>query len=122
MIPIISLMDGFVVFSKPSIVSKPEDIITAKGIIIGHTSPTGGGGSIIVWSKELLGFKTEKILFGYSGAPAAKLAFLQGEINTSGMGTLGFNSTLMPYVEKGEIVPVFQSGILDENGEVIRAC
>jgi hypothetical protein len=118
--PIYSAPSGLVFFAGPKLVSKPEDIMTAKGIIFGHITPAGGTGSGFVWAKELLGLKTQKIIFGYGGSSAARGAYLQEELNVCGESTIGFNSAMKAYVERGEAIPIFQSGILDENGNVAR--
>ena len=111
---------GTVTYVKKGFIKEPKDIMTVKGIIIGHISPVGGNGSSLVWSKELLGFKPDKMIWGYSGGSAARRAFLQGELNCTSESTIGYNSAVKPYVKKGEVVPIFQSGILDDDGNVVR--
>ncbi|MGA7277979.1 MAG: hypothetical protein WBW79_08585, partial [Desulfocapsaceae bacterium] len=90
-----------------------------EDLIFGHISPTGGTGSLYVWAKELLGFKSKDV-WGYEGSSAARGAFHQGEVNIGGESTIGFNSSMLSYLENKQIVPMFQSGILDDNGNVIR--
>jgi hypothetical protein len=94
--------------------------MTAKGIIIGAEHPYGGIGSGFVWAKELLEFKTEKMVLAYGSGGPARLAFLQGETNFYGESTVAYNNTMKPYVERGEATPVFQLGIMDAKGNVVR--
>jgi len=94
--------------------------VTAKGIIFGHINPVGGNGSSFVWSKELLDIQPEKMIWGYDGSSAARGAFLQGELNCMSESTIGYNTAVKPFVEKGEIVPVFQSGLLGDDGNIVR--
>jgi hypothetical protein len=118
--PIYSTPIGIVYFSRPNLITKAEDIMTAKGLIWGHIGPTTGVASGYVWAKELIGFDVEKMVWGYGGSSAANLAFLSGELTFSGQATTGYNANVQQYVDRGEIVPIFQSGMLDEDGNVVR--
>jgi len=117
--PIYSAPSGLIYWTSPEVIKEPLDIFDTDQLIFGHISPTGGTGSLFVWAKELLGF-TSKDIWGYEGGSAARGAFHQGEVNIGGESTIGFNSSMLSYLDKKEIVPMFQSGILDENGNVIR--
>jgi hypothetical protein len=118
--PIYASSIGTVYFSRRGLMKEPKDIMTVKGLVFGHDAPTGGITSGFIWAKELLGFQTEKMIFGYSGSGAARLAFLSGEVNFSAESTLGYNTVMKSYVGKGEVVPVFQSGLLDAEGNVVK--
>ena len=118
--PIFSGPSGIVFFAKPKTISNPKEILTTKGIIYGQISAVAGSGSCFAWSKELLGFKTEKMIWGYDGSSAARGAFHQGEINFTSESTQAYNSALKSFVEKGEAIPIFQSGLLDFDGNVVR--
>ena len=117
--PVYDLPVGAIVICKPGLIKEPKDIVTAKGLIFGHTSPTGTTGSAYVWCKELLGFKSKEI-WGYGGSADARMAFISGEVNISGAGTNGFNAGYRTYVNKGEATLVFQTGVLDKKGNVVR--
>jgi tripartite-type tricarboxylate transporter receptor subunit TctC len=117
--PVYALPVGAIVVCKPGLIKEPKDIVKAKGLIFGHTSPTGTTGSAYVWSKELLGFKSKEI-WGYGGSGDARMAFISGEVNISGSSTGGFNASYRPYVDRGEATLVFQTGVLDEKGNVVR--
>jgi tripartite-type tricarboxylate transporter receptor subunit TctC len=117
--PVYSLPLGAVVVGKPGLIKERKDIVKAKGLIFGHTGPTGSTGSAFVWAKELLGFKSQEI-WGYGGGGPSRLAFIAGETNVSGGTSVGYNASFKPYVDKGEAVVLFQTGILDENGNIVR--
>lgn len=111
---------GSVLYCKSGLIKEPKDIVTAKGLIWGHDAPVGGTSTTFIWARELLGFECQKMIFGYAGAAPARLAFLSGETNFSGESTVGYLSSVKPYVNKGEVVPVFQVGIFDTKGNVVR--
>ncbi len=108
---------GNVMIVKPQVAKKPADIMKAKGLVYGDTSPTAS--SPIVFPQMLLGFPIERTVWGYTTAPA-RLAFIQGEITCHAESILGYLQTWVSYVERGEAVPILQSGILDAKGNVIR--
>lgn len=118
--PILGEADGLVLYVRPGMVREPKDIMTAKGLIYGHSSPTSGPGALYVWAKELLGFSTEKVIWGYKGSGDAWLAFLDGEVNCGGCGTGCYNSITRPFAEKGEVVPILQSGLIGAKGDVVK--
>ncbi|MDI7259739.1 MAG: hypothetical protein QME90_07450 [Thermodesulfobacteriota bacterium] len=118
--PIYGSSIGAVFFCRRGFIKEPKDIVTAKGLIWGHDAPTGGLSSAFIWAKELLGFQTAKTIFGYSGSGAARLAFLSGEVNFSAESIISYNTVMKSYVDKGEVVPVFQTGLLDAEGNIKR--
>ncbi|MDI7261971.1 MAG: hypothetical protein QME90_18915, partial [Thermodesulfobacteriota bacterium] len=120
MSPILVSATGTVFYARPGIIKEPKDILTGKGVISGLEDPSGGTGFSFVCAKELLGVRFEKEVWGYPGSGPRRLAFLAGEINLSVESSVGYKSSVKPYVERGQAVPVFQSGILDEKGNVIR--
>lgn len=94
--------------------------MTAKGLIFGHNVPTDSIAAGFVWAKELIGFPVEKMVLAYAGSGPSRLAFLAGETNCTGESTLGYNTVIKPLVERGEVVPIFQQGIVDKQGNVVR--
>jgi hypothetical protein len=118
--PLYSYPTGTVYFSRPKFITKPKDIMTAKGLIWGHNSPTGGVASGFVWSKALIGYNVDKIIWGYGGSGPANLAFFTGETTFAGQSTEAFNVSIIPLIERGEVVALFQSGALDRGGNVVR--
>lgn len=121
MLPIYAGSIGRVYSIKKGMIKEPKEIVNAKGLIFGHESPTSGIGGNFVWAKELLGIPIERFVWGYGGSAASRLAFLAGEINMIGETTFGYNAAIKPYVERGEIMPVFQSGEAGSSGNIVRS-
>jgi len=120
MIPIYASPIGNNYWAKSEIIKKPTDIMTAKGLIFGHSDILSGGPTSFIWPMRLIGFKVDKLITGFGGSGDARLAFLTGEINVCGGSTVDYNATMKPYVEKGEVVVIFQTGVYDEDGKIIR--
>lgn len=114
----IGIAQGGVFYARKGVLDRPEDLPKAKGIIIGST--TGRPGFLFVATKELLNFPADKTVLAYEGAGDALRAFLSGEINVSFGATPGYIDSILPYVTRGEVLPLFQSGILDEKGSLVR--
>ncbi|MDI7259736.1 MAG: tripartite tricarboxylate transporter substrate-binding protein [Thermodesulfobacteriota bacterium] len=117
--PIYSIPIGAVIVYKPGLIKERKDILKTKGLIFGHTGPTGSTGSAFVWAKELLGFESKEI-WGYDGGGPSRMAFISGETNVSGQTTVGYNASFKPLVDRNQAVPLFQTGLLDENGNVVK--
>jgi tripartite-type tricarboxylate transporter receptor subunit TctC len=118
MVPIYASPQGMVFWSKKAVVKEPKDVMNGRIIYGGDSVVTSS--TPFAWGKKLIGFKTEKVIVGYAGAGDAHLAFLSGEVNTAGGGAMVYNTTLKPYIDKGEVVGIFQTGINDENGNIVR--
>ncbi|MDI7261038.1 MAG: hypothetical protein QME90_14105 [Thermodesulfobacteriota bacterium] len=118
--PIYGCSGGIVFYCKPGLIKEPKDIVTAKGLVFGHMAATGGISGAFICAKELLDIKVEKMVLGYDGEGPARLAFLTGEINCCGAGSDSYFASVKPYVDKGEAVPMFQSGLLDADGNIVR--
>ena len=116
--PIYAQPEGCVYYIKPGLIKEPKEILTAKGLIFGHNVATGAISSVFIWAKELLGFDCKMVL-GYAGSGPARLAFLAGETNFTGGGTAG-HSVWKTLVDRGEVVTIFQAGILDPSGNIVR--
>jgi len=117
--PVYSIPLGSTFVCKPGLMKEPRDIVKVEGLIFGHTGPTGSSGSAFVWAKELLGFKSKEV-WGYGGGGDVQMAYLSGELNMAGNTTGGFNASFRQYVDKGDAVIVFQGGVMDENGDIVR--
>lgn len=114
---LIGYASGNVFYMAPGIIEKPEDILKAKGLIFG--SSTGVVSYAFIAAKELLGIPTEKVILGYAGSGDARRAFLSRETNFTGESTPGYREAIAPLVEKREVMPVFQLGLLSK-GDIIR--
>ncbi|MBI2859248.1 MAG: hypothetical protein HYX90_09235 [Chloroflexi bacterium] len=115
---LVSTSSATMFYAKAGIVDKPENILQAKGIRVGGT--TGSSGWLLAVAIEVLGIPTEKIVLGYQGTGDARRAYLSGEVNVSSETTTGYNVAILPYLERGEIVMLFQTGLLDEKGNIVK--
>lgn len=110
---------GALYVAKPGLVSKIEDLPKNTDIVFG-----AGMGSapayLFVCIVKLLDVKPKKMVLGYSGGGDARRAYLAGEINVTGGSTDTYSVDMEPYIKKGESAPLFQSGILDDKGNLIR--
>lgn len=105
-------------YAKAGVVDKPENILKAKGMVFGHSS--GAMSILFVIAKELTNFPADKVILAYTGTGDALRAFLSGETNTSYSSVGAYRQTIAPLVAKGEVVALFQPGILDDKGNVVR--
>ncbi|MBI2859470.1 MAG: hypothetical protein HYX90_10365 [Chloroflexi bacterium] len=105
-------------YANPAVVDKRENILKAKGIIYG----TSGGASAWLTPpvKGLIDFPTERMALAYSGTGDSRRAFLAGEINVSTDTITGYLSTIDELVKKGEAVVLFQTGLLDAKGDLVK--
>lgn len=108
---------SYVMYLWSSIIKRPEDILTAKGIILGTTT-TGVNAYMYVVSREVLGFPVERSALAYGGSGDAVRAFLAGEINMTSLQTR--YDAIDALVAKGEVIPLFQGGVLDDKGDLIK--
>lgn len=108
-----------VVYASPKIISKPEDLAKAKGVIFG--SSAGGAPALMFISlKEMANIPVEKMALAYGGASEVRRAFLAGEINLGYDSADAYSESVAPLVAKGEVIPVYQSGIFNEKGELVK--
>ena len=118
--PILAAPGGGVVFGSPSLqVRSGADLAnSAEELIYGGISAAGMD-LLPLLAFELLGLEVRSIL-GYSTKGASRLAFEQGETNIEYQTMPAYLTNVVPLVERGNAVPLFSFGILDENGNVIR--
>jgi tripartite-type tricarboxylate transporter receptor subunit TctC len=116
--PVYAAPFGNIMYSRPELVPTPKDIMTAKGLIWGHSAATGGTSTVWIIAKANLGYKSQDIL-GYGGSGPSRLAFLGGETNVTGAGVDSYGPSFKPLIDKGEAIAVMQSGLLDADGNVV---
>lgn len=109
---------GNIFFTRPNVVPNVDDILKAKGIIFGMAP--GSTGYLFTVAAELMNIPTEKVILAYGGSADARRAFLAGEINTCGETSAAYWTSTDPMVKKGEVRNLFQSGIHDDKGNVVR--
>lgn len=120
MYPIYATASGLVYYANPKVIDDPKDMVKkADQLVFGHQSPSGGLGIGFIWAQELLKFKVKNEVWGYEGSSPSRRAFLQGETNVSGESSIGW-SAMKPYVDNGEAIPLFQSGVISDDGEIVR--
>ncbi len=105
-------------FMRSGIIAKPEDLPKAKGIIAG--SSAGEGCYMVVGAKELLGFPIERTALAYGGASDAARALMSGEVYMAYGGAARNCHTVDPFVKKGDVMALFQTGFLDEKGNTVK--
>lgn len=110
---------GLLYYVKAGIIDRPEDIVKARGLIFGHTS--GGIGYLFVTVKELMELPVGKIILAYTGSGDARRAFLSGEINATAESPPGYKESLAGLVAKREVMLLFQSGLFDLKGNLVKA-
>lgn len=115
---IVGTASGAFVPIRSGIVSKPEDILKAKGVIFGYMAGTAG--TAWVCMRELLDFPVEKAVFAFTGSGDTRRAFLAGEVNMVYEATVNYHAVLGPYVQKGEVMVLWESGIIDEKGATVK--
>lgn len=119
MFSVVGNAEGGVFYTKPNVVDKAENVLTAKGLVYG--GPTGSAmGMIFVCMKELAGLPVDKVVMAYSGVGDSRRAFLSGEVNVTQDSTSAYSEVVVPMVAKGEVVPLFQLGVLDAQGKILR--
>lgn len=113
-----ALAQGYVYYVKSTVVSKPEDIVKAKGLIYG--SSPGTSAWLFVTSKEVLNIPVDKAILAYEGGGDSLRAFISGELNFSSDTTAVYTTQQAAFVAKGEVLPLFQTGLLDSNGNSVK--
>lgn len=107
-------------FIKPDQMSDFKDIFNKEVMIFGSQPPGSGHSTTFILVKELLKFKTKKIILAYAGGGESRRAFLAGEINATGDDILSYTSQILPLEKSGEIKYLWQTGTIDEKGNVVR--
>ena len=68
---------------------------------------------------DLLGLDVRPI-FGVRGRATGRLAFERGDVNIDSQTTAAYLSKVQPMVDRGDAIPVFTFGILDQEGRLVR--
>lgn len=108
----------YAAFMKAGIISKPEDIRSARGVIVGASA--GSGAYFFIAAKELLGIPADRLVLAYAGAAGALRAFMAGEVNFSVTSGTSFNENILPLTERREAMALFQTGVFDSKGNMVR--
>lgn len=116
--PVMAVATATVYGIRPGIIDKPEDLPKAKGLVYGES--TGSLGYIFIAMKELLGFQVDKVFLAYAGSGEARRAYIAGETNLATGTTTDYWVAMDDMVKKGELMLLFQSGIHDEKGNLVK--
>lgn len=115
---IIGLGQGSVYFARSQAADAPEALLTGGGLVYG--SSVGASMAMLLISlKELTDFPT-KFVMGYGGAGDVRRAFLSGEVNFMSDTAQAYLQSVLPMAQKGEVIPIFQAGLLDDKGNLVK--
>ncbi|MBI2859011.1 MAG: hypothetical protein HYX90_08030 [Chloroflexi bacterium] len=102
--------------ASSAIAKRPEDILSSKNSIFGHNYGTMA--YVFLVAAEMLDIPLKTATLAYAGTGDARRALMSGEINLSADSGVAYQEFIGPLVAKGEITPLFQSGLMDEKGNV----
>ena len=74
----------------------------------------------MIIAKESLGIPA-KLVLAYASSSEARRAFFAGELNLCYESVEAYSGAIAPYVEKGDVMLLFQTGLIDEQGKVTNA-
>ena len=115
--PILASPGGGVVFARPDVGARTAaDLGNASARLVYGGISAAGMDLLPILTFELLGLDVQSIL-GYSTKGATRLAFEQGETNVEYQTMPAYLTNVVPMVERGDAIPLYSFGILDENGE-----
>ena len=97
-----------------------KDIFEKELLIYGHLPVGGGTTTSFLLGQKILGFKLKKLVAAYKGSGDSRRAFRAGEINATSETVLGYRGHVAPREKTGEVKIMWQTGTLDEDGNVIR--
>ncbi|MBI2858649.1 MAG: hypothetical protein HYX90_06195 [Chloroflexi bacterium] len=115
---IFSTSQAYYWYAKAGLVTKAEDLPRTKGIIYG-SSPAGHSYILALFMK-LMDIRPDKFVVAYSGGAESRRALYAGEINLTNENTVAYFMSTAQLAAKGEVVPLFQSGVDDEKGNLVR--
>lgn len=116
--PIVGLVSGGVYTAKAGLISKVEDLPKATKLKFGSTA--GSMSWIFITCIDLLGLRPEKVIPAYASGGEALRAFLSGETNVVGQSGPEYWTGTNPYVERGEAQWLFQTGVFEKTGNLIK--
>jgi putative tricarboxylic transport membrane protein len=102
-------------------IKKAADLISSKKLIIAASQgPTTSDLLEMLYFDRVLQLHNVQYLNGFKGRGPARLALLQNEANFDHDTNDAYDTQILPRVKKGEIVPLFQAGVFDDNGNLVR--
>lgn len=112
---------GEVIYTRCKQCPKPEDIVkVGKNLVFGYVPMPASITISFMLAKELLGFETKKDVLAFDASSDSRRAFLAGESDILGESTIGYAKAVAPLAKEGKVCPVWQSGIYDIEGNLVR--
>ncbi|MBI2859672.1 MAG: hypothetical protein HYX90_11395 [Chloroflexi bacterium] len=105
-------------YMRPGHIDKVEDLPKAKSLVFGGASGVIGWISAI--NMEALDNRFAKTVFAYPSDGDVRRALLSGEVQVAAESNAAYLASVDPLAKKGEIFPLFQWGITNEKGELVR--
>lgn len=116
--PILGTQSGSVVYGSSSLVDGPQDLKNPnEQVFIGLFDPLASLDLILALELLEVGYKP---VSGYGGRGEVRLAFERGEVNVDLQSAFGYTENVQPLIEEGKAVPLWVTGLLNEQGEVVR--
>lgn len=121
-VPILGFPGNTILAIAPSTGFKTaKDLLSpSEPLAMGASDPTGGHVRLILALELLKVADSVQMVFGYDGAGATRIAFEQGEINLCSQATAAYIKNMKPMVDEGRAIPLFQLGVLDAAGDMVR--
>lgn len=98
------------VSSRMKIRNVKDLIALGKPVVTSHTALDSTQAVAERFIAPLLGFQVKQVA-GYSSSGESRMAVLKGEADMWGGSTNDWRVSLVPLVEKGDLIPLFQDGI-----------
>jgi len=111
---------GEVFYTRTNICSKREDFFEKSEDLVFGSGPMPYPLTIhFELAKKVFNFETKKDILAYNTAEGIR-AFLGEEIDIATQGIGSYVSVIYPLVKKGEVLPLWQSGIASPDGKIVR--
>jgi tripartite-type tricarboxylate transporter receptor subunit TctC len=111
---------GETVYTRAKLCPKREDIVkVGKNLVFGCAPVPWSVTVSFMLTKHLFRFETKRDVLAYESAESRR-AFLAGEIDLAVESSVGFAKAVYPYVKKGEVLPLWQSGLYNPENQLVR--
>lgn len=112
---------GLVQPIKASLGSDITKLQNGSPIRVAETSAGGTGALSASIGNGLLKIPYKDI-FGFSGGGAdAATSILSGETDAAQTADTAYDKTFQPYVKNGQMIPLYQTGIMNSSGQIVRS-
>jgi tripartite-type tricarboxylate transporter receptor subunit TctC len=112
---------GDTFYTRPKLCPKPEDIVkVGRNLVYGNPPVPFATTVDFMLTKEVLGFQTKKDVLAFDSAADTRRAFIAGELDIMLESSIGYAKGAYPLVKKGEVLPLWQSGVYDPKGRLVR--